>query len=864
MSNHVQKCAVFLLCLLGPATAQGGPRIKDLDKYLDSAQRKEFRRTEDSGLLLPTQGLPAVVPRGGTFKVYLAPSLAETCKAGASAWLLGRLPDYECDKKDKKDKKDVVCIPHQYKAEVRSSSKHKHKHKGKGKDKTFPVVELAIPLKVPVDSYDLRIYCAGKQVGERRLSVRVLAATPDKLRVVVLSDPQLGDPLIGATQCKGTFTKNEEPYTRSDAEKSLVATFRHIDALAPDLVLLPGDLSFGNDYRSEVPANMDTFADAGFATHFVPGNHDLYATHEPECALNATPPGSLVLQMLGKGRGEPLEAVAEAVMIAVCIKDIFRNANKAAAGKCKKHWPELFRLEFEEKRDDDDSLFGKLKAAGRKAKTAFQKLKDFDATKFKEAVLQFLAWLSCIRQEGASAAYADLKQTVDGRDFWEGWIGPTDYALDVGSYRFVGLNSMTGDPRRRGTLVLRMLNAAHRKKLSMEALGLKEDSLVSKLLKAEVPAVSNYGGMLQDDQLTWVDDQVSGASMEKRPLVVFMHHDPRGYRKDGRSQYVQEQKFPDGCIEIPEVHGPLEEWGIAKRVEGTKESRKNSGKELIEKLKSREASVILGHAHLQETSMNKEDGITFHRAPSVSSTCRNKKISGCDCRGFRLLEGRGGALVSSSLENGHDMVKTSWLTVTGGGSSRELFNSGENSITARARLTLEPNREGYIFSPGKLREVGFNKDNEPCVFYVEVTVGKKQEVALAPKPLKKGDAVEQANPTLLTANKEPPPERIEVGDSVDLELSEQGIMQLWSLDGAEVHRGPKFSWTPNREGTFKLVVRVMDGAGRVTPVPHSFQVKNYPWMLLYLAAGLVLLLLSGGGIFWFRRRARVRAGGEEA
>ncbi|HDH96987.1 MAG TPA: hypothetical protein ENF73_04600, partial [Proteobacteria bacterium] len=111
----------------------------------------------------------------------------------------------------------------------------------------------------------------------------------------------------------------------------------------------------------------------------------------------------------------------------------------------------------------------------------------------------------------------------DELNFFKRFFGPLYYSFDWGPLHFVCLNSYDGSARRRDSFPLPPVASP----------------------------VDNWGGFLSDRQIFWLEADLSAASEEGKPSLVFAHHDPRG-------PFTPNEPFPTSPLGL-EGH---EEWNI--------------------------------------------------------------------------------------------------------------------------------------------------------------------------------------------------------------------------------------------------------------------------------------------------------------
>ncbi|MBU1238083.1 metallophosphoesterase, partial [Myxococcota bacterium] len=97
--------------------------------------------------------------------------------------------------------------------------------------------------------------------------------------ILLYSDHQLRDPswkVFNGQKAPTEFPKRGESETNIAMTRQV---FQEIELRDPDMVIHLGDLLFGLEFPQEYQHALDTWGNARFATWFIPGNHDGYATY---------------------------------------------------------------------------------------------------------------------------------------------------------------------------------------------------------------------------------------------------------------------------------------------------------------------------------------------------------------------------------------------------------------------------------------------------------------------------------------------------------------------------------------------------------------------------------------------------------
>ncbi|MBN2494801.1 MAG: metallophosphoesterase [Deltaproteobacteria bacterium] len=199
---------------------------------------------------------------------------------------------------------------------------------------------------------------------------------------------------------------------------------------------------------------------------------------------------------------------------------------------------------------------------------------------------RLMALLECLHGDIRKLLFADLQQ--DGLDYWRRYLGPLDYAFDLGGYHFAGLNSYSGSTERRHGFVL-----------DAGALGLELDRLGIDL---DVTTMDNYGGFATDAQLAWLERDLARAREEGREVVLLVHHDPRGNaelawgaRYHANLPFISE---PLGLRAFQEWNFDGPDWDSDPRDGRQAETQlKNSATRLLELIGRHVSWVLTGHIH---------------------------------------------------------------------------------------------------------------------------------------------------------------------------------------------------------------------------------------------------------------------------
>lgn len=298
------------------------------------------------------------------------------------------------------------------------------------------------------------------------------------------------------------------------------------------------------------------------------------------------------------------------------------------------------------------------------------------------------AWgfIGCFYGDVKEHLFVDLQQ--DGLTFWRKQLGPTEYAFDLGRFRFIAANTYAGTPERR-----------HAFSVYMDVFD----------LHLGAPAVDNYGGYLDEAQLLRLERELVAARRRGLVPVIFAHHDPRG--NSSTPSYLPNDSFPTS----PLGRGPFEEWNYDssawdsdprdKRHNET--VRRNSAIRLLELLARHGGYYLSGHVHADSRKHFPKGStlgphqvmrpLTFIRTTSASSSVKEGAYWG-----YRLIEAEGGELkgVDFATERNLGSVPSGnlWLTpgakVTG---SKSVTNGLPREVEITVPFALPSRKGGYRF-----------------------------------------------------------------------------------------------------------------------------------------------------------------------
>jgi 3',5'-cyclic AMP phosphodiesterase CpdA len=149
-------------------------------------------------------------------------------------------------------------------------------------------VEAVIPPETPEDLYDLQVECRtaeGILADSQPNAVQVVAGFDDDLTLINLTDTQVGD-ILSVFNNPAESTPNWWPSAGTeDLWKHLRKAVEEINLIHPDLLVMSGDIVYGQlyfgEYPLEYPLAHDILQELDVPVFIVPGNHDNY--RQAEC-----------------------------------------------------------------------------------------------------------------------------------------------------------------------------------------------------------------------------------------------------------------------------------------------------------------------------------------------------------------------------------------------------------------------------------------------------------------------------------------------------------------------------------------------------------------------------------------------------
>ena len=150
-------------------------------------------------------------------------------------------------------------------------------------------VTVTIPSETAVDLYDLQVTCqtdeeCGNLVDSQPNAVKVVDGFSDDLTFINLTDTQTGD-ILSVFNNLPESTPNWWPFANPDDYwKHLRKAVDQINLIHPDLVIMSGDIVYGQlyfgEYPLEYPITHDILQGLDVPVFMCPGNHDSYIQAE--------------------------------------------------------------------------------------------------------------------------------------------------------------------------------------------------------------------------------------------------------------------------------------------------------------------------------------------------------------------------------------------------------------------------------------------------------------------------------------------------------------------------------------------------------------------------------------------------------
>lgn len=150
-------------------------------------------------------------------------------------------------------------------------------------------VTATIPADTVVDLYDLQVTChtgaeGGDLVDSQPNAVKVVDAFSEDLTFINLTDTQTGD-ILSVFNNLPESTPNWWPFASPDDYwKHLRKAVDQINLIHPDLVIMSGDIVYGQlyfgEYPLEYPITHDILQELDAPVFMAPGNHDSYLMDE--------------------------------------------------------------------------------------------------------------------------------------------------------------------------------------------------------------------------------------------------------------------------------------------------------------------------------------------------------------------------------------------------------------------------------------------------------------------------------------------------------------------------------------------------------------------------------------------------------
>ena len=248
------------LIIVVAAAAAAGARADSLSSLPDPSYAHTTPPQPDPifarirSVVYPTMGLPALLPYGGEFDVFVH---TESAEVDPGRWRVGLLL------------RPTGTAARFHLTVVAVARDHK---------RALTKLRVRVPARAPRDSYDLEV--VGPSVRDTQPNaVRIHGAPRKQFRFVVVADHQLWDPSWktrpGDKNARDYPRRGEREGNRAIARQEL----HEVGFLDPEFAVHAGDLLFGLEFPKEYEEGWRLWKEARFATFMVPGNHDAYATY---------------------------------------------------------------------------------------------------------------------------------------------------------------------------------------------------------------------------------------------------------------------------------------------------------------------------------------------------------------------------------------------------------------------------------------------------------------------------------------------------------------------------------------------------------------------------------------------------------
>ena len=429
--------------------------------------------------------------------------------------------------------------------------------------------------------------------------------------------------------------------------------------------------------------------------------------------------------------------------------------------------------------------------------------------------------LVCVYGGVKDLAFQSLAR--DGLVAWRRTMGPPYYAFDHGPLHFVALDTYDGSPERR-----------HAFAVAVDAFD----------LHLGAPAVDNYGGYLSDEQLSWLEQDLSRAQAAGQTIVVFGHHDPRGnLANPPEDRYAANLPFPTDPLSL---NGFKEwqfdgDWGTRKET-----SAQHSGTRLCALLAKYASAYLSGHVHRDEQrsyeageeivpGVRAERHIDFVRVTAAAGAPHDEKAYW----GYRWLEARGGKVDVTPYDAPHGLLSVpggnlwsedsattttaittaSTTTTLTAATKKTVVNglAGPADVTLRWKLPERPEGWHFYNDIASKADIPLADIGDSGTMFIHVRAAG----AHAGQPTRSNYVAEPAAGNHPPAIEVDAAGRIIAGQAVKLSAARtrdpdagDGVLAiLWTLPGGDTVRGETAELVPAAAGDVAVTVEAIDRHG---------------------------------------------------
>ncbi|MBI4616600.1 MAG: metallophosphoesterase [Planctomycetes bacterium] len=257
----------------------------------------------------------------------------------------------------------------------------------------------------------------------------------------------------------------------------------------------------------------------------------------------------------------------------------------------------------------------------------------------------------------------------DGLEYWRRYFGPLYYSFDFGRYHFVAVNSYSGEPSRRESVNI---------------------------------VVLNYGGEVDREQMEWLSRDLAAATAAGKQSILFMHHNPRGRLGRPGGPYV-----PNVPFEWETVKKLLENYlgtGNYEDLKGQSWNDEASGKGLLELVAKNSVShVLIGHIH--RDALGQVGNVQFIETTTMSSSGQYW--------GYRLFEVDGGDVrrvdyegtARQSIPAGNLLLHPEGNSGTKGKVTIDVANGLSRAMDGKLEFYMPWTRSGYAANGGQIVDI---------------------------------------------------------------------------------------------------------------------------------------------------------------